>query len=173
MMAKQMGPVGTVELFMAAVLYALYPICEASGDYTYAVVDTGQTKCYGNRGEIDCPRPGEAFYGQDANYDGPEPSYQDNGDGTITDLKTGLMWQQTPTFEHYAWDDARRYAEQLVLAGHDDWRLPTIKEFIRLLRIDGRRSAQRVRCQQWQARELARSSMADSRYGGPMRKDGP
>ena len=173
MMAKQMGPVGTVELFMAAVLYALYPICEASGDYTYAVVDTGQTKCYGNRGEIDCPRPGEAFYGQDANYDGPEPSYRDNGDGTITDLNTGLMWQKAPTFEHYTWDDARRYAEQLVLAGHDDWRLPTIKEFIRLLRIDGRRSAQRVCCLQWQARELARSSMADSRYGGPMRKDGP
>lgn len=32
------------------------------------VPDTGQTKCYNNGVEITCPSPGQAFYGQDANY---------------------------------------------------------------------------------------------------------
>jgi hypothetical protein len=30
--------------------------------------DTGQTKCYDDDSEITCPNPGEAFYGQDAQY---------------------------------------------------------------------------------------------------------
>ena len=29
-------------------------------------------------------------------YLGNQPSYVDNGDGTVTDLNTGLMWQQDP-----------------------------------------------------------------------------
>jgi len=41
------------------------------GDLTYAVVDTGQTKCYDDSGEqITCPAAGEAFYGQDAQFSG-------------------------------------------------------------------------------------------------------
>jgi hypothetical protein len=35
---------------------------------TYVVVDTGQTKCYDNRGEIASPKPGQPFYGQDAQF---------------------------------------------------------------------------------------------------------
>ena len=35
---------------------------------TYPIIDTFLTKCYGNSGEIPCPKPGEPFYGQDANY---------------------------------------------------------------------------------------------------------
>ena len=38
---------------------------------------------------------GDPFYGQDAQYPKLEPSYQDNGDGTVSDLNTGLMWQKT------------------------------------------------------------------------------
>jgi hypothetical protein len=57
------------------------------------VVDTGQEKCYNNSREITYPKPGEAFYGQDAQYQGIQPTYRDNGNGTITDLNTGLMWQ--------------------------------------------------------------------------------
>jgi L-fucose mutarotase/ribose pyranase (RbsD/FucU family) len=33
---------------------------------SYAVVDTGQTRCYDNRTEIAPPKPGQPFYGQDA-----------------------------------------------------------------------------------------------------------
>lgn len=49
--------------------------------HAYTLPDTGQTKCYDNTKEIPCPQPGEAFYGQDGNYQGPQPAYRDNGDG--------------------------------------------------------------------------------------------
>src|SRR5207253_4986670 len=72
-------------------------------------------------------------------------SYQDNGDGTITDLNTGLMWEKkirdivtgkglhdvTLTFP---WDSAAPtiwdWLEEVNteggtgLAGHNDWRIP-------------------------------------------------
>ena len=101
------------------------------------VVDTGQSKCYDNIKQISCPEPGEPFYGQDAQYDGLQMSYRDNGDGTVTDLNTGLMWQKTPPSEHYTWDQAATYAENLQLAGHDDWRMPTIKELYSLVDFSG------------------------------------
>ncbi len=101
------------------------------------IVDTGQSRCYDNHKQISCPRPGERFYGQDAQYDGLQMSYRDNGDGTITDLNTGLMWQKTPPAEHYTWDDAARYASDLELAGYDDWRMPTMKELYSLVDFSG------------------------------------
>ncbi len=61
---------------------------------TFVIVDTGQNNCYDNSSVAACPQPGEAFYGQDASYQGNQPAYQDNDDGTVTDLNTGLMWQQ-------------------------------------------------------------------------------
>ena len=41
------------------------------------VVGTGLTKCYDNRNEIAPPKPGQQFYGQDAQYQGSQPSYKD------------------------------------------------------------------------------------------------
>ena len=100
------------------------------GDTTgYAIVDTGQTACYDDDGEvITCPESGEAFYGQDAQFDGNQPSYTDNGDGTVTDNVTGLMWQQAPANTGLSYSEAEAYCESLVLGGHDDWRMPTTKE---------------------------------------------
>ncbi len=52
----------------------------------------------------------------------------DNGDGTVTDAFTGLMWQQeTPDFMKN-WNDALAYGENLSLAGYADWRLPNEEE---------------------------------------------
>jgi hypothetical protein len=62
----------------------------------YPIVDTNATTFYSNDAIIDAPAEGESFYGQDASYTGNEPSYTDNGDGTITDNVTGLIWQQDP-----------------------------------------------------------------------------
>src|SRR3990170_5469204 len=62
----------------------------------YVVVDTSQTTFYDNSKTISLPQAGEPFYGQDAQYEGNQPSYRDNGDGTVTDLVTGLMWQKSP-----------------------------------------------------------------------------
>ena len=58
------------------------------------IVDTGQVRCFDNAREILCPKPGQPFYGQDAQYGGNVPSYRDNGDGTVTDLNTNLMWSK-------------------------------------------------------------------------------
>jgi Protein of unknown function (DUF1566) len=54
--------------------------------------------------------------------------YADNGDGTVTDTSSGLMWQQKAGSSTQTWEQALAYCEGLNLGGHTDWRLPTIKE---------------------------------------------
>jgi hypothetical protein len=51
-----------------------------------------------------------------------------NGDGTVTDHATGLMWQQGDSGSGMHWHDALAYSENLELAGYRDWRLPNAKE---------------------------------------------
>ena len=105
---------------------------------TWLVVDTGQTAFYDNSGEIAQPGPSADFYGQDAHYAGPQPSYQDNRDGTITDLVTGLMWQKTPDLVNQStFAEAFFNAYTLDLAGHTDWRLPSLKELYSLIDFRG------------------------------------
>src|SRR5437660_7826629 len=73
-------------------------------------------------------------------------SYQNNGDGTITDLNTGLMWEQkigdgglhdvSMTFPWssmvmetiWDWLDAVNAEGGTGLAGYNDWRVPNVKE---------------------------------------------
>ena len=101
---------------------------DAAGS-TYSLPDTGQTACYNDNGdEISCPESGEASPGQDAQYDGTQPSFTDNGDNTVTDNVTGLMWQQVPDRIGLSWQEAVDYCNSLELAGYDDWRMPTLKE---------------------------------------------
>jgi hypothetical protein len=103
------------------------------------VVDTGQSGCYDNAGyQIECPAAGEAYFGQDAQLSGVQPTYRDNGDGTVTDLNTGLMWVQTPDLiDKSSWDQAMSGAADCRVGGHSDWRLPTIKELYSLINFDG------------------------------------
>lgn len=103
----------------------------------YQLPDTGQTKCYDNSQEIPCPNPGEAFHGQDAQYQGAQPAYRDNGDGTVTDLNTGLIWQQgdDQNNQYPIWQQAVDYCAGLDLANHSDWRLPTVEELTSLTSI--------------------------------------
>jgi len=58
--------------------------------------------------------------------------FTDNGDGTITDNATGLMWVANPTAAGvggtYTWTDAISACENLSYAGYTDWRLPNVKE---------------------------------------------
>lgn len=54
-------------------------------------------------------------------------SFVDNGDSTVTDNVTGLMWQQTESGRK-SFEDALRHCEDLTLAGHNNWRLPNYKE---------------------------------------------
>lgn len=52
----------------------------------------------------------------------------DNGDGTVSDAETGLMWAAKDNGGIITWDDARRYCENYRGGGYSDWRLPTISE---------------------------------------------
>jgi len=45
-----------------------------------------------------------------------------------TDPATGLMWTKTDNGSSVSWDQATYYCRNLKLAGHNDWRLPTINE---------------------------------------------
>ena len=56
-----------------------------------------------------------------------QQSLVDNGDGTVTDNRTGLIWQQGEPGA-MTWNSALTYCEGLSLAGSTDWRLPNIKE---------------------------------------------
>lgn len=105
-------------------------------DGGYPIVDTGQEAFYSTRREISEPDKYDDFYGQDANYEGNTPDYTDNGDGTITDNVTGLMWQQDPG-EKMTWEEAVESLNDFELAGYDDWRLPTIKELYSLIQFNG------------------------------------
>lgn len=53
--------------------------------------------------------------------------FTDNGDGTVTDLSTGLMWQQGEN-QRADITEAEKICSKMTLAGYTDWRLPTIKE---------------------------------------------
>ena len=70
----------------------------------YPVIDTHQTTCYDNQDEIPPPAPGAPFHGQDAQYDGLLPQHLDNGDGTVSDLVTGLMGLQADSAHEVVWN---------------------------------------------------------------------
>jgi hypothetical protein len=68
-----------------------------------------------------------------------EGRFVDNGDGTVTDTCTGLVWQQATAdinddgladlvHDGLTWEGALEYCENLVLGGQEDWRLPNIRE---------------------------------------------
>ncbi len=102
---------------------------------SYKIVDTGQNDFYNNTSVITAPNSGDAFYGQDAQYIGNQPSYTDNGDGTVTDNVTGLMWQKS--FITLNWGDSESEAASANTGGYTDWRVPTIKELYSLILFTG------------------------------------
>jgi len=86
--------------------------------------DTGITQCYNNTVAIECPAPGQPFYGQDAQYVTNPMSFAVSPDGqTVTDNVTGLMWQRQDDGTRN-WANAISYCEGLTLGGYANWRLP-------------------------------------------------
>jgi len=106
-----------------------------------ALPATSQTACYDAAGNvIDCNSA--EYPGQDGFYQAGCPSagrFTDNGDGTVADNCTGLMWQKDTADvngdgtivsdqDALTWQKALKYCESLEFAGHDDWRLPNVRE---------------------------------------------
>jgi uncharacterized protein DUF1566 len=96
---------------------------------------TGQTTCWNESGAvIACPGTG-----QDGDIQaGSALSYTDNGDGTLSDNNTKLVWEKQ-SFDGsihdmrtaFKWDQAFAHVAELNkanFAGHDDWRLPNLRE---------------------------------------------
>ena len=106
---------------------------------------TGQTTCYDESGNvIDCAETGQDGDIQ-AGVDWPEPRFEDNGDGTVTDHLTGLVWLKNANCAgSMNWYDALTYCTNLAngscgltdgsVAG--DWRLPNIIELESLVNAE-------------------------------------
>ena len=102
---------------------------------------SGQTVCTNAAGiEVDC-----AGTGQDAEFQhgvSVSPRYTDNGDGSVTDNLTGLVWLKNANcFGLHSWEFAFVFSKGLAsglcgltdgsVAG--DWRLPNQKEMLSLI----------------------------------------
>lgn len=80
------------------------------------------------------------YPGDDGTYQkGIDFNYVDNGDGTVTDNATGLVWASDgngigcASGAMLTWAQAVDWANTLVFAGYYDWRLPNVRELETLL----------------------------------------
>ena len=62
----------------------------------------------------------------------PTTPFKDNGDGTVTDNKTGAMWQKDDDGQERKWADSVKYCAALTLAHHSDWKLPGMENLVPL-----------------------------------------
>jgi len=65
-----------------------------------------------------------------------EDRFVDNGDGTVTDSKTNLMWAAKDSGEEFRSDTAEHYCAANRGGGHRDWRMPTMEELKGLYNLD-------------------------------------
>ena len=125
----------TLALSLAVAIGASTLAHAGDSGLTYRIVGTGQNGFYGNTGGISRPGKGGRYYGQDAQYEKTGPHYVDNGDGTVTDTITGLIWEKG--FHRTSWSGAADIAATARTGGRNDWRVPTIKELYSLMLFTG------------------------------------
>ena len=104
-----------------------------------AHICTGQTKCYDDEKEIECPAKGEKYYGQDAQYAElgycapPNYTIERNieNEPVVIDNYTGLSWQQQvySPGAFVPWSNYKNYCNYSTYGGYDDWRLPSLIEY--------------------------------------------
>jgi len=77
------------------------------------------------------------FFDKKLNMEGDFPNdFTDNGDGTITDRATGLMWEKKGSSKMKSFYSAKKHVKKLnkkKFVGHKDWRIPTVEELYSLL----------------------------------------
>jgi class 3 adenylate cyclase len=80
------------------------------------------------------------FFENDRNAEGSfKNDFVDNGNGTITDRATGLMWEGGGSPSARIFKRSEFYVRNLnedKFAGYSDWRLPTVEELASLLKKD-------------------------------------
>lgn len=74
------------------------------------------------------------------------PASRKNGDGTVSDLSTGLMWTEDigdtdgdgdlDEDDEVTWREALAWCENLTFAGYDDWRMPNFNELRSIVEYD-------------------------------------
>lgn len=120
-----------------------YSVLGVSGKCAYTIPRTGQTTCYAADYSItDCSNT----VGQDGNnlsgVAWPNPRFTDNGDGTVTDNLTDLIWLKNTNCDgKKLWEDAMAFASSLADSqcgltdgsSAGDWRVPNINELRSLM----------------------------------------
>ena len=108
----------------------IYRSTTMNGNKTMFGVNFADGRIKGYPAEATRGRPAKGFYVLyvRGNTDYGKNQFVDNGDGTIIDKATGLIWQKADSGRGMNWQQALDYAENLNLAGHNDWRLPNAKE---------------------------------------------
>jgi hypothetical protein len=105
----------------------------------FPLPDTGETTSYG-------ASPDDADYTSTSSFT-CDMSFTDNGDGTITDNCTGLMWNKcsqglsgstctTGTASTTYWEDAKVSCENSTSSNYSDWRLPNVKELMSIVNYE-------------------------------------
>lgn len=89
---------------------------EVTSTFKYLLPDSGQVQSY------------TSTAGENSDNTRYTISYIDNGDDTVTDNLTYLMWQQSVDLQRRSQANAMTYCNDLSLAEHNDWRLPNLLE---------------------------------------------
>jgi len=59
---------------------------------------------------------------------------QKNSTKIFVDTKSKLVWQRVSINRNMNWESAKKYCENMTLAGYEDWRLPSLSEIRTLIR---------------------------------------
>ncbi|MEA1928457.1 MAG: DUF1566 domain-containing protein, partial [Candidatus Auribacterota bacterium] len=120
------------------IIFLISPLTGSGQAQTYGIPKTGQDNIYHPSSGTDL--------GDDGVIQAGFPlgsrrilAFQDNNNGTITDLASGLMWQKADSLgmefgdlsRQMSWTDAFSYVAAMNsqgYGGHYDWRIPNIKE---------------------------------------------
>ncbi|MBW2741681.1 MAG: DUF1566 domain-containing protein [Deltaproteobacteria bacterium] len=135
----------SIVMMLSALIMLLLVLTAQSFAGSVDLPKTGQITCYDADGNvIDCAETGQDGDIQ-AGVEWPEPRFEDNGDGTVTDHLTGLIWLRNANcFGKMTWWIALTYCNKLAsgscgltdgsVAG--DWRLPNIVELESLVNAE-------------------------------------